>query len=412
MSCTDGDGCRGACDQRCWRATGVVERGWQGSIFCYAAYMAPLLSSKSESSGVSNRHALMTIAGFWAVWLALVTARAAAMGWSDQAGMLLRRIAMALLGAALAWGIHTLLSRMNRRSLTRRSWAAFLLSIPATVLFASVNTMVFYKWFPVASVAADLARWDPHEVIVTAIADGLVTWYFFFAAWSALYLALGYVGEVRVAERAAAQSRAETQEARLAMLRLQVDPHFLFNALNALSSLVAHRDTAAARAMIRDLAAFFRSGLNADPAADVTLAEEIEFQRLYLAIERARFGERLEVEFEVPDALQGVMLPALLLQPLVENAIKHGLSRTSARVKISVLAQNQGSNLHLIVRDHCSTPKSPSDENPRSTGIGLANVSARLETRFGINAALNARPAEGGWISELIVPMSEAIAHE
>jgi two-component system, LytTR family, sensor kinase len=178
-----------------------------------------------------------------------------------------------------------------------------------------------------------------------------------------------------------------------------------------LSSLVAHRDTAAARAMIRDLAAFFRSGLNADPAADVTLAEEIEFQRLYLAIERARFGERIEVEFDVPEALQGVMLPALLLQPLVENAIKHGLSRTSARVKISVLAHNQGSNLHLIVRDQCSTPKSPADESPPSTGIGLANVRARLEARFGSNAALKTRTNDGGWVSELILPMPKATAN-
>jgi two-component system, LytTR family, sensor kinase len=367
---------------------------------------------QSALPGVVNRDALRTIAGFWAVWLALVTARAAAMGWSDQIGMLTRRVAMALVGAGLAWLIHRLLSRLNHNSLKTRSWAAFLLSIPATMIFATINTMVFYKWFPVASVADDLARWDPREVVVTAIADGLVTWYFFFAAWSAFYLVLGYVGEVRGAEREAAGSRAEAQEARLAMLRLQVDPHFLFNALNALSSLVAHGETVAARAMICNLAAFFRSCLSADPAADVTLGDEIEFQRLYLAIEHARFGDRLQVTYEIPDELGDIMVPALLLQPLVENAVKHGLAQTSASVTIAVSAVASGSAIHLSVCDYCNEPKSPSPNPAASTGIGLSNVRSRLETRYGPAASLNARPHEGGWISELILPRPQANKHD
>lgn len=373
--------------------------------------MENLASPKIARPGVSDRDALLTIAGFWTVWLALVTARAAAMGWGDQIGMFARRIAMAVIGAALAWIIHMVLSRLKRSALQTRSWAAFVLSVPATIVFATINTMVFYKWFPVASAADDLARWDPHDVIVTAIADGLVTWYFFFAAWSAFYLVLGYVSEVRAAEREAARSHEKAQDARLAMLRLQVDPHFLFNALNALSSLVAHGKTDAAHAMIRDLAAFFRSGLGADPAADVTLADEIELQRLYLGIEHARFGDRLQVAFEIPDALGNIMIPALLLQPLVENAVKHGLAQTSASVTIAISAHIEASNLHVLVRDHCCEPATSTRSPTCSTGIGLANVRARIDTRYGSGAALHARPCDGGWISELILPMRQANEH-
>ena len=254
---------------------------------------------RAEPPRVSTRAAVLSVVGFWAVWLMLVTARAAAMGWPDQGGMLLRRLGMMALGIALAWVLHRLFGAIGRRSLVVRGAAAFLLCIPATVIFTVVNVLVFYRWFPVASVAGDLARWDPDAVIVTAIADGLVTWYFFFAAWAAFYLAIGFVGEVRAAERAEARASADSQTARLAMLRMQVDPHFLFNALNALSSLVARGKQEAAGAMIRDLAAFFRAGLVDDPAADIPLADEIENQKLYLAIEQARFGDRLIVEVDV-----------------------------------------------------------------------------------------------------------------
>ena len=198
---------------------------------------------RSAPHSLNDRTAILTIMGFWGVWLALVTARAAAMGWPDQGGMLVRRLAMMAVGIALAWIIHRILKALTARSLAIRIGTALLLSVPATIAFAVLNTLVFYRWLPVASVAGDLARWNPDAVIVTAIADGMVTWYFFFAAWTAFYLAIGFIQQVREAERATAKAAAESQAARLAMLRLQVDPHFLFNALNALSSLVDRKST-------------------------------------------------------------------------------------------------------------------------------------------------------------------------
>ena len=354
------------------------------------------------SARVPHRVAIWSVLGFWAVWLVLVTGRAAAMGWPDQGGMLLRRCALVALGITMTLVIHAALDQLGRRSLTIRTTAAFLLAVPATLVFAVVNTLVFYRWFPVLSVAGDLARWNPQAVIVTAIADGLVTWYFFFAAWAAFYLAIGHVAEVRAAERAAASATAESREAKLAMLRMQVDPHFLFNALNALSSLVARSETRDARAMIANLAAFFRAGLGAELTQDIPLADEIELQRLYLAIEQVRFGDRLSVEWDVPDGLDDMPVPPMILQPLVENAVKYGVARTDQPVRITIAARRAGTeSVELSVSDSgASDMWIPAG----GTGIGLANVRARLATRYGAAGILSAAATQGGWRSAITVP--------
>lgn len=373
--------------------------------------MTDTLEVPEVAKEVTNREALASIAGFWIIWLFLVTARAAAMGWSDQTGMLFRRLCLAAVGIVLAWIIHLVLARFARGQLAARATIAFLLCVPATAAFAVLNTLVFYQWFPVPSVAEDLARWDYGAVIKTAIADGLVTWYFFFAAWAAFYLALGHVAEVRAAERATARAKLNAQEARLAMLRLQVDPHFLFNAMNALSSLVARQQIKPAGAMIRDLSDFFRAGLVIDPAADITFGEEIELQRLYLAVERARFGDRLDVSFDVPDPLLNFPVPSLLIQPLIENAIKHGLCTTSSPVRITVKARCQASHLHISVENITDGGDPSPLAGITSTGVGLSNVRARIETRFGPEARLEARACAGGWISEIVIPVTRVAVH-
>lgn len=355
---------------------------------------------------VPARLALASIAGFWAVWLALVTGRAAVMGWPDQGGMLVRRLGMALIGAALAWCIHLALRRMAPARLPARVAAAFVACAPAALLFATLNSYLFYRWLPVPSVLPDLARWDDGAVLRTAIADGFVTWYFFFAAWAAFLLALGTVGEVRAVERQRAAAEAAARDATLAMLRLQVDPHFLFNALNALAAMVAGGETRAAGTMIRNLAAFFRAGLVENPVADIPLADEVAFQRLYLAIEQARFGDRLTVAFDVPEAMQAIMVPPLLLQPLVENAVKHGLGATTAPVTIGIHGRFADGMLHLRVTDRVADAVRNGAVPPLpSTGIGLANARARLATRFGPDAAITAGPVDGGWDSRVSIPI-------
>ena len=361
-------------------------------------------SSPAVPPEVGVRTVLLSILGFTVGYVALVTIRAAVMNWPDQGGMLARRLGVAIIGGALAYLLHVMLERTRGRPMAQRAVWAFALALPFAASFSTFNFLVFYRWLPVPSAIADAARWGEAALARTAIGEGMVDWYFFFAAWVAFRLALAHAAEARAAERHAASARAEAQEARLAMLRLQVDPHFLYNALNALSSLVTLGETAAARRVIHDLAAFFRAGLTAQPSAEVPLADEIELQRLYLAVEKARFGARLTTKFDIPAELEQVRVPALILQPLVENAVKHGVSRTGKPVTVTVTARREGDALRLVIRDDAGN----SDQTlpaPPSTGVGLANVRSRLEARHGPAAVLEAAGGPGGWTSEIVLPV-------
>ena len=169
-------------------------------------------------------------------------------------------------------------------------------------------------------------------------ADVSVTWLFFFAAWSAFYLATKAQAEALNAKRRAVEAESAAQAAQVRALRYQINPHFLFNTLNSLSSLVMSGRPEEAENMILKLSTFFRSSLSLDPSADVTLAEEIDLQRLYLEIEKVRFPRRLKVEIDIPDDLKNARVPGLLLQPLVENVIKYGVSGTRDKVTLSIRA--------------------------------------------------------------------------
>lgn len=249
---------------------------------------------------------------------------------------------------------------------------------------------------------------DPHKEkelsVIGQIADQALNGYFFFAAWGALFLALSYASAVRAAEREAASYRAAAREAELRALRYQVNPHFLFNTLNSLSTLILkdHRDEA--EKMVLNLSTFFRTSLTADPTEDVVLAEEIRLQRLYLDIEAVRFPERLIVEIHVPQELSNACVPCLILQPLVENAIKYGVSRAKRPVTVRITARQDSHGLVLSVEDD-GEPLGD-DQKLHGTGVGLRNVSDRLQARFGEEAACRYGPlANGGFGVTLFMPL-------
>jgi len=250
---------------------------------------------------------------------------------------------------------------------------------------------------------------DPHKEkelsILGQIADQALNGYFFFAAWGALFLALSYASAVRVAERDAASYRAAARDAELRALRYQVNPHFLFNTLNSLSTLILkdHRDEA--EKMVLNLSTFFRTSLTADPTEDVVLAEEIRLQRLYLDIEAVRFPERLIVEIHVPSELSNACVPCLILQPLVENAIKYGVSRAKRPVTVRITAREDSHGLVLSVEDDGEALGD--DQKLHGTGVGLRNVSDRLRARFGEEAACRYGPlSNGGFGVTLFMPLN------
>lgn len=373
----------------------------------------PLPAAAVPARPIDLRTATISIIGFWLFYFAIVTLRAAVMGFEGQFDMVGRRLVVALVGTVLTFGLYAALRPFAGQSLPRKVAAAALLTIPFATLFATFNWAAFYALDPMKPAAATRqkdgtasngqSRWgeeaemmmQPHVVI----ADGAVTWYFFFAAWAALHIALGYAQDVRLAERRAAAFRAAARDAELRALRYQVNPHFLFNTLNSLSTLVMRNRPEEAERMILNLSTFFRTSLTADAADDLALDEEIRLQRLYLDIEAVRFPDRLRIAIDVPPALADACIPGLLLQPVVENAIKHGVSRATRPVTLSIRATSVlPGRLTITVSDdgpatgNADTIAAPFDHAVESTGTGLRNVRARLAARFGDDAGIHWGP--------------------
>src|SRR5437868_7740474 len=231
------------------------------------------------------------------------------------------------------------------------------------------------------------------------ITDSAIVWLFFFMAWSAFYIATLSHEEALGVQRRLADAESAAQAAQVRALRYQVNPHFLFNTLNSLSSLVMTGRTDRAETMLLALSTFFRTSLSFDPGADVTLAEEIDLQRLYLDIEMARFPDRLTVEIDVPPDLEQARLPALLLQPIVENSIKYGVSKSRKAVVLRVQARaTADGRLELEISNrlkHGAKDELPAATN-EGTGLGLTNVCQRLDARYGGRASCRFGPMTGG----------------
>jgi hypothetical protein len=187
---------------------------------------------------------------------------------------------------------------------------------------------------------------------------------------------------VRQLETRELESRLMAQDAELRMLRTQVDPHFLFNSLNSISALTSI-DPAAARAMTLRLAGFFRQSLGLHADLKVPLSRELDLVREFLAIEQVRFGERLRFEADVTPEAAACLVPSMLLQPLVENAVKHGIGQMIEPGRISIQAVRAGSLLRIRVENDVD----PDTPCVKGTGVGLENVRRRLAAAYGIDAS-------------------------
>ena len=365
---------------------------------------AAITTARSSPPRADRRVALWSIFAFWAFYFVLNTALMAIEGAHDQLSMLPRRGGVAVAGIALTFVMYLILRRFEARSMRFLVTTAFLISIPASIAYAAVNYAAFYLIAPTNSMLEETAQaHTKHESLTAIITESAVSWYFFIAAWGVLYVALSYAAKMAHAERSAAAYKAEAQAAQLRALRYQINPHFLFNTLNSLSTLVLQQRTQEAEQMILNLATFFRTSLTSDPAADVALSDEIRMQRLYLDIEQIRFPGRLSVVSDVPEELENMPVPGMILQPLVENAIKHGVARSSRPVTITIRARSNNGSLHLTVEDDADGVI----DSIRRDGVGLNNVRQRLETRFDGAASTRYRPRKGGGFRvDLTMPLS------
>lgn len=207
------------------------------------------------------------------------------------------------------------------------------------------------------------------------------------------------VDTAREAEQAALRYELLAREAELRAFKAQVDPHFLYNSLNAVASLCGSRPHDA-REMSQLLADFFRQSLRLGGREQITLAEEIDLVSRYLSIEKIRFGERLAVAVEVDDAARETPVPPLILQPLVENAVRHGISSVLDGGTVRVKAAVQGDAVRISV----TNPADPDRAHAAGEGIGIANVRGRLNALFGARASMNAEEAGGEYRVQVEVP--------
>ena len=200
------------------------------------------------------------------------------------------------------------------------------------------------------------------------------------------------------------QARSSAQQAQLAALRYQLNPHFLFNALNSISALIVTKRNEDAERMTEKLSSFLRSSLNADPGELIPLDEELAITEEYLGIESVRFGARLNVNVDcAPDACEA-LVPSFLVQPLVENAIKHGVGPSREPVDININASIDEGSLCITVENGVAPGAMEGQAQAERRGVGLRNVRRRLEAVYGTAATLTTEPLENRYVATICIP--------
>lgn len=282
--------------------------------------------------------------------------------------------------------------RLTRDTIARR--------VPLHVLFA---ILLCTAW----AAGGELLRWALIPGQQPPTQGSMLGWFFISLPFGvSVYFAVlciehatHYFLEARERETQAARLAAQLADARLGALRMQIQPHFLLNTLNAVTVIVRDRDTATATRMLEQLGDLLRRVVRSDRPAQIPLREELEFLRQYLAIEQVRFSDRLQAVIDVPAALQSALVPEFILQPLVENALRHGLARSSAATVVSITAVVDGDALQLRVTDN-----GPGVAGAKP-GLGLTNTRERLSTLYGDRGVLRLSDAPGGGtVAEVRLP--------
>lgn len=397
-----------------------------------------------QPARVPLRTVVLSILGLWVTYFLLTTLRGELVDLGFSAEAFWRRALATLAGAGITLGLWSILRLFDARALWLKIAAALIVSLPVAVLIAQANQLIFASMeervfartveqrgfsvrkdqsgdllvdIPAAAMPNLSAGAQPPADVVTVAAERLQEsyWnqitevaygrYFMLLAWCALYLALLTGEKARRAERREQQALSAAKAAELRSLRYQVNPHFLFNTLNSLSALVLTGKTEAAERMIQTISTFYRRSLADDPTSDVALGEEIALQKLYLDIEGVRFPLRLVARYAIPDDLADCQVPGMILQPLVENSVKHAVATSGGQVTITLAAREEYGRLVLTVADD-GQPAANATPPHAGYGIGLANVRERLEARFGNEATITAgSQPEGGYATQLRLPL-------
>ncbi|HWJ58523.1 MAG TPA: histidine kinase [Sphingomicrobium sp.] len=299
-----------------------------------------------------------------------------------------------LLLTATGYSLTLLMASLFRRLIRMKPIWTLILSLGAVVLASSAFSVI--ETWSYATFLKPGARPAGVEYLGAILLN-----FALLAAWAALYYGINYflLLEEEIDQREKLESQASS--AQLAMLRYQLNPHFLFNTLNSISTLVLLKQTERANAMLARLSSFLRYTLANEPTANVTLAQEIETLKLYLEIEKMRFDERLRPHFRIEPETIGARLPSLLLQPLIENAIKYAVTPREQGADIWLTARRAGPMVRIEVADNGEGGAAEIAAS-QSTGVGLANIRDRLSQAYGAAHRFDAQPNDRGGFSVTI----------
>jgi len=344
----------------------------------------------------AGRREALRMAGLAAVFWAgmeLWTQGLTAMRGSPLA---LRYVPGHVVGVAIACGL-SFAGYLALRSVRERRGPVRALAVVAVL---GVSATLFAAAMPLIHVFTPMLRSDDGYSLRLFAWESLY-WLTPFGLWVLLVLVVESGRRERRREANLSEALIAAREAELRALHYQVNPHFLYNALNSIATLVLDRRNAEAEAAILRLSAFFRASLTRDPLGEVRLADEIAQQRLYLELEELRFPDCLRVSVDLPDDLADAEAPSLILQPLIENAVKHGVHAPGRETLIEITVRRDGEILRLQVADN-----GPGGAGAAGTGVGIANVRRRLAARFGARAAIVAGPhPERGYVATLTMPL-------
>lgn len=351
----------------------TASRGRMGLLLTGAAVVAAALNTLADDLG----------GAWWAASLSLPEA-------------FLRLLLPWLIAALLAMAVRELVVRGTL--VTGNRWLTGLLHGLGAALFP-----VIHLWL----LALLQSRLFPSERgSILASFTGMLPVYYvqgvaLYAATAAAFYAIQFAATAGERERQALDLKASLSEARLAALRHQLSPHFLFNALNTVSMLIRQDRSEDALSMIAEFGGLMRELLRETPDHEVSLDQELEFVRRYLEVERIRFADRLDIQVAGDPAIGTARVPSLILQPLVENAVRHGVARRASAGRIEVSAISAGSTIELRVKDNgpglVDRPNQPGEH-----GVGITNVRARLAQLYGGQSELTLENLPGGGVAATV----------
>ncbi|HET7315964.1 MAG TPA: histidine kinase [Sphingomicrobium sp.] len=299
-----------------------------------------------------------------------------------------------IVGIALSVLLYIAAARVAEASLARK-----VVTMAIAVCIAAFLFSLFDSWLGGEIIRIFMGAHRIPKDIVNMTVSNFISFSWLYGMLGSIYVILQANAVMREREVQLLEARAVAQTAQLTALRLQLNPHFLFNTLNAISSLIVTGRSRQGEAMLSKLCEFLRTALSADGSGKTSLGDELEVLQTYLDIEAIRFGDRLTVEYDCPLDLIEVQVPNFILQPLVENAIKHAVAPTSRPVVIRVGARREGDEVVISISDNGGGIGSKA-----GTGVGLANTRQRLEVVYDGKARLETIAHDSGFVALIRLP--------